>query len=195
MQEGTNIQVIDEILRFAKDVYLPKKVLEFSLRETCFRLKESMIRKREYLSGAESVTAGSISSKLTDIPGSSAYFKGSIVTYSPESKTQLLGVSELTLERAGIVSIDVAKEMAKNVAGIFKTGFAYSTTGYAGPKGDPEDKVPVGTICVGFVLPNGLQKDWKAFFDGDRDSIRELTTDFVIRCLYIIALNYFQNED
>lgn len=99
-----------------------------------------MFNKSITVSVAESCTGGLVSSRLTDVPGSSVYIKENYVTYSNEAKVKLLGVSEETLKNHGAVSEECAKEMAE---GLFKeTGcdIALITTGIAGPGGTTKEK-------------------------------------------------------
>ena len=108
------------------------------------------------VSTAESCTGGLLSSRLTDIAGSSAYTKENFITYSNEAKINILNVSEETLEKHGAVSEECAKEMAE---GLFKkTGcdIAISTTGVAGPSTPQPDK-PVGTIYIAIKNEYSIQ--------------------------------------
>jgi nicotinamide-nucleotide amidase len=102
---------------------------------------------------AESCTGGLIASKLTDVAGSSAYFKGSIIAYSNQAKMELLGVSEESLEKYGAVSEEVVIQMAKVARKKFNADFAISTSGIAGPDGGTTEK-PVGTVWIGFASEN-----------------------------------------
>ena len=105
-----------------------------------------ILRSRKLtLAIAESFTGGLISDWITDIPGSSDYFLGSITTYSNESKIRELGVSEETLKSFGAVSKHTAREMALGVKKVFGSDCAIATTGIAGPGGATETK-PVG-LC------------------------------------------------
>jgi nicotinamide-nucleotide amidase len=97
------------------------------------------------LSIAESFTGGLISDKITDVPGSSTYFMGSVVTYSNRSKMEQLGVSQETLALYGAVSEQTVREMSAGVLALFKTNCAIATTGIAGPGGGSTEK-PVG-LC------------------------------------------------
>ncbi|MBM3162885.1 MAG: CinA family nicotinamide mononucleotide deamidase-related protein [Chlorobi bacterium] len=99
---------------------------------------------------AESCTGGLIASRLTDVPGSSAYFLQGVVTYSNESKMRLLGVSPAMIEQYGAVSEPVAEEMARGCLLASGADIAVSTTGIAGPSGGSEKK-PVGTVCIGIA--------------------------------------------
>lgn len=101
------------------------------------------------VSTAESCTGGYISNWLTDIPGSSDYFKGAVVAYSNQVKMNHLNVLEEDLDRFGAVSQPVALQMSAGVAGLLKTDIGLSATGIAGPGGGTADK-PVGTVWIGF---------------------------------------------
>ena len=96
----------------------------------------------------ESATGGRISDKITNVPGSSDYFKGSIVSYSNEAKTDIVGVKKLTLRKHGAVSRQTAIEMAKRGRKLLKVDICLSDTGIAGPTGDTPGK-PVGLFYLG----------------------------------------------
>ena len=96
---------------------------------------------------AESCTGGKISGLITSVPGSSAYFKGSVVAYSNEIKRDVLGISETDLINHGAVSEAVVRKMAEGVSGLYKTDYAIATSGIAGPDGGTDSK-PVGTTWV-----------------------------------------------
>lgn len=102
---------------------------------------------------AESCTGGKISELLTSIPGSSAYFKGSVIAYSNEIKTRILGVSENNLKKFGAVSEEVVKEMAEKILKLYNAGFAVATSGIAGPSGGTDTK-PVGTTWIAVASKN-----------------------------------------
>jgi nicotinamide-nucleotide amidase len=97
---------------------------------------------------AESCTGGLLAKRLTDIAGSSAYFKEGLITYSNESKERWLGVPESMLLEHGAVSEPVARKMAEGVRKIAGADYGLSVTGIAGPDGGTEDK-PVGLVFVG----------------------------------------------
>jgi len=107
------------------------------------------------LATAESFTGGKIAEHITAIPGASAYFKGSIVSYATETKINVLGVPQAQVDAYSVVSEEVAKSMAVGVKELLKTDFAVATTGNAGPtKGDsPAD---VGTVFIAIASPNGV---------------------------------------
>jgi nicotinamide-nucleotide amidase len=96
---------------------------------------------------AESCTGGKISELITSVPGSSAYFKGSVIAYSNEIKTRILGVSEQEISGYGAVSEEVVRSMAEKIINLYSTDFAVATSGIAGPSGGTEQK-PVGTTWI-----------------------------------------------
>lgn len=106
-------------------------------------------RKKLTISCAESCTGGLLASKLTDIPGSSAYVMDAIVSYSDEAKHRLLGVKKETIKKLGAVSEQTAIEMAKGIRKRSGTDIGISTTGIAGPAGARKDK-PVGLVWIGY---------------------------------------------
>ncbi len=108
----------------------------------------NLLRKAgKTLSSAESCTGGTIAKKIVSVPGSSIYFKGSIVAYSNEIKQNLLSVDGDDLEKYGAVSEQVVRKMAESAIEIFNTDYAISTSGIAGPDGGTDEK-PVGTTWI-----------------------------------------------
>ncbi|MDP9326243.1 MAG: CinA family protein [Candidatus Dormibacteraeota bacterium] len=100
---------------------------------------------------AESCTGGLLAAALTDLPGSSEYFLGGVVTYANEAKIRLLEVDQAALDRVGAVSRDVAEQMARGARKLFQSDVAVSVTGIAGPdpEPDPDTPKPVGLTYVG----------------------------------------------
>ncbi len=114
-----------------------------------------LIEKKLTISTAESCTGGNIAHLLTSVPGSSAYYMGSLVTYSYESKTQQLGIPQDLLIKHGAVSEEVVMMMVENVRKKMGTNCAIATSGIAGPGGGTAEK-PVGTVWIAIALPGKI---------------------------------------
>ncbi|MBD3582562.1 CinA family nicotinamide mononucleotide deamidase-related protein [Flavobacterium selenitireducens] len=104
------------------------------------------------LATAESCTGGKIAQVITSIPGSSKYYKGSIVSYAKEVKLETLGVSQKTIDEHSVVSAEVATEMAQNVRNILKTDYGIAVTGNAGPASDDTDE-EIGVVFIAVATP------------------------------------------
>jgi nicotinamide-nucleotide amidase len=129
--------------------------------------------KRVTLSLAESCTGGLIAAKITDLPGSSAYFLEGAVTYSNETKTRRLQVPAELLEKEGAVSSATAMAMARGIRKASGSDIALAVTGIAGPEGGSEEK-PVGTVFL--ALAGRSDCTAKRYqFSGDRERIRRMT--------------------
>ena len=111
------------------------------------QLAEMFLKTSSKLVTAESCTGGLVSHRITNIPGSSDFFKLGLITYSNESKTQLLKISPRILKASGAVSEEVATRMAKAVRKLGKTDFGIGITGIAGPSGGTKQK-PVGLVYI-----------------------------------------------
>ena len=122
------------------------------------------------LATAESCTGGGIGAALTTVPGSSAVYKGGVISYTNWVKENLLGVPAAMFEQYGAVSEPVAKAMAEGVRNRLLTDIAVSVTGLAGPGGD-EYGNPVGTVFIGYA--DGTKSCAKEFhFVGNREDVR-----------------------
>lgn len=133
------------------------------------------------LSAAESCTGGLVQKLITDNAGSSAYFKGGMVSYSNEVKISLLGVKDNTLQQFGAVSEETALEMAEGVRKLTDSDWGISTTGIAGPDGGSSEK-PVGTVCFG-ISGKADNYSYRTVFNGDRESIRFKASEYIILLL------------
>ena len=122
-----------------------------SLEQVVFELLKE---KRMTLITAESCTGGFIAKRMTDLRGSSEVFIGGAVTYATESKAKVLGVDSKLIEQFGVVSSEVASEMAVRARVLFNSDIAVSTTGLAGPEGDGIN--PVGTVFVALATENDV---------------------------------------
>lgn len=123
------------------------------------------------LATAESCTGGYIAHLLTSVPGSSGYFKGSVVAYSNEIKERFLGVTPESLEKYGAVSEAVVREMAIGARERFNTDYVIATSGIAGPSGATKDK-PVGTTWIGIATPDEVIASHFLFGDSRDRNIR-----------------------
>lgn len=111
-----------------------------------------LLKKNQTLALAESCTGGYISHLITSVPGSSVYYKGSLVAYAYEIKEEFLGVPATVLATKGAVSEEVVLQMASQVRANFKTDYAIAVSGIAGPDGGTADK-PVGTVWIAIATP------------------------------------------
>lgn len=136
-------EVVKPFIRAYEDIDFPEIIIK------------ELQNRNKTISFAESCTGGQLAVMFNSQPGSSAYFKGGIVCYATESKIDILGVNPETINTHTVVSEEVAMEMAEQARLRFKSDYAISTTGNAGPsKGDSD--VEVGTVCVGIATPNGV---------------------------------------
>ena len=132
-------------------------------------LSEILVTNGLTISVAESCTGGSLSNAFTKIPGASSYFDCGYITYSNQSKVEMLGVDIQTIKTYGSVSEQVALEMVIGVAIKSHSDVAVSITGVAGPTGGTPEK-PVGMVCFGFFC-DGKTSTSTQIFSGDRASI------------------------
>lgn len=138
---------------------------------------------------AESCTGGMLASRLTSISGSSAYIKGSMVTYSNDMKVKLLGVDEDILNIKGAVSPEVAKQMAEGIRKIIGSDIGIGITGIAGPTGGT-DKKPVGLVYIAITGKYGtIVKE--NVFSGDRKRIRYRSTQQALEMIRQYIKQYF----
>lgn len=126
------------------------------------------------LSTAESCTGGMVSSRLTEIAGSSTWFRGGVVAYSNDLKQRLLGVPDSVLETYGAVSEETARAMAEGIRERAESDYSLSLTGIAGPGGGTDDK-PVGLVYIGLSGPTETTVA-RHTFGGDRAMIRHRST-------------------
>ena len=144
--------------------------------------------RRQTATCAESCTGGLLAATLTSIPGSSAFFERSYVTYSDHAKQQMLNVSADTMRHYGAVSEETVREMALGALIAAKSDYAPSISGIAGPDGGTADK-PVGTVWFGFATK---QRIWakQYHFEGDRQSVRSQAVQYAL----MILENYLKNN-
>jgi nicotinamide-nucleotide amidase len=134
---------------------------------------------------AESCTGGMIAAALTDVPGASAVFERGFVTYSNDSKIDLLGVLPDVLASFGAVSAEVAEAMADGAVTYSLADIGLAVTGIAGPDGGTESK-PVGLVYIGIARKNGARFHYQNHFEGDRDDIRRQTVAEALRLAMLV---------
>ena len=144
-------------------------------------LSELLVVNGFTISVAESCTGGSLSRALTSIPGASSYFDCGYITYSNQSKVEMLGVDIHTIQTYGAVSEEVALEMVIGVTTKSNSYDAASITGVAGPTGGTTEK-PVGTVCFGFSYDGKTSASTK-LFSGDRASIISQSVSYALKQL------------
>ncbi|MBK7951257.1 MAG: nicotinamide-nucleotide amidohydrolase family protein [Deltaproteobacteria bacterium] len=127
---------------------------------------------------AESCTGGLVAERLTDVPGSSRYFLGSVVAYSNEAKSSLLGVPAALIEGEGAVSEPVVRAMAEGARARFGSDFALATSGISGPDGGTATK-PVGLVWIALAEAGGTHAD-SFVFSVDRSRHRSLTAQLAL---------------
>ncbi len=151
-----------------------------------------LLRRKELTLGVvESATGGLISHRLTNVPGSSDYYKGSVTAYSNETKVKVVGVKAGTIEKHGAVSPQVAEEMALGGRKVLAVDICLADTGIAGPAGATPDK-PVGLFYLGFAHQGGVFSQRHEFY-GDREQNKRNAAEAALKWLkeYLISLGGF----
>ena len=138
------------------DVLIHEIIVGYNEDETIeVMLGRLMTEKGFTLATAESCTGGKIATVLTALSGASNYFKGSVVSYATQTKIDVLGVSKNTIDKYGVVSAQVASEMALGIQKLMQVDYAIATTGNAGPaKGD--SSVDLGIVFIAIATPTGV---------------------------------------
>lgn len=145
-------------------------------------LAERLLRRQWQITSAESCTGGGIAAALTDVAGSSAWFERGFVTYSNQSKQDLLGVAADTLVRHGAVSRETVGEMAAGALAHSRAQLSVAVSGIAGPGGGSVDK-PVGLVWLAWATAGGV--DAVEFrFSGDRAAVRAAAVDAALLGLF-----------
>src|SRR5690606_19613407 len=130
---------------------------------------------------AESCTAGLVASTLAELPGSACWLECSFVTYSRQAKMTLLGVKNETIDRHGLTSEEVAREMAEGALRLSRANVALADTGLAGPGGSGD--IAAGTVCFAWSFErNGSPRTFSETrkFDGDRNQVRQAASEYMI---------------
>ena len=182
---GNNRETIEKDLD-GMFLQLKSLVQEWMVADKDLTLQEATIQllksKNKTISTAESCTGGNIAHLITSIAGSSAVYKGSVVTYANEAKQNLLAVKEETLKQFGAVSEQTVNEMVLGALKQLKTDYAIATSGIMGPGGGTPEK-PVGTIWIAIGNQQKIKAS-KHFFRFDRERNIELTTHAALTMLF-----------
>ena len=153
-----------------------------------------LLTERELtVASAESCTGGNIAHRITQVAGSSAYFMGSIVSYSNDVKADVLKVSRNVISREGAVSRPVVEAMAEGVSSLMRTDCAIATSGIAGPDGGTKFK-PVGTVWISAKYKDELVSELK-HFKGDRNQVIESATNHGMMMLIKLLRNTYEAEE
>jgi len=148
---------------------LPRKNKKTASVET--EIAGILKKKKKTLALAESCTGGLASHRITNIPGSAAYFNGTVIAYSNDVKTSVLGVSKKTIKTYGAVSRETARTMAEGARRALNADIAAAVTGITGPGGGSIKK-PVGLAYMAFTSGK-IRKSRKVVFSGTRRAIKE----------------------
>lgn len=147
-----------------------------------------LINRHKTLSTAESCTGGYIAHLITAVPGSSAYFRGSVVAYHNQAKIELLNVKEKILEDHGAVSREVVTSMAEAARQLLHTDYALAVSGIAGPDGGSPEK-PVGTVWIALAGPESTKAELFHFSTGRDRNIRRAGL-FALNMLRLELMDY-----
>ena len=143
---------------------------------------EKLIEKNFHISFAESCTGGMCCGTIVNVTNASKVLDVSFVTYANEAKMKFLGVKADTILSNGVVSEEVAYEMAQGVANVANSEVGVGITGIAGPGGATEKK-PVGMVCFGFCINGQTVTYTKKFGEIGRNQVRKSSVEFVLQTL------------
>lgn len=146
------------------------------------KIIELATKKNITISCAESCTGGLVCAALTDVAGSSAVVLGGVVSYAISAKEKILGVNPCVIEEYGVVSCEVALDMAKGATELFSSSISVATTGIAGPGGGEVGK-PVGTVCFA-INNNGAFKTLVTHKGKGRDDVRNKAVMTALELIY-----------
>mgnify|MGYP003388420859 CR=1 FL=1 len=150
------------------------------MRELVELVTNELNKQGLMLATAESCTGGMIAAAMTERAGSSSVFERGFVTYSNDSKQELLDVSREILEKHGAVSAEAATAMVQGVLDHSHANMAISVTGIAGPSGGTPEK-PVGLVYIGWGRKGGKPESARYVFSGDRASVRKQSAETALK--------------
>ncbi len=190
-----------EFLRFALNRHhsllgslFSEEVIAMEDKSIAEVLGELLTERELTVSCAESCTGGNLAHKIVQVPGSSNYFLGSVVSYSNDVKADVLKVRRSNISNYGAVSRQVAEEMAEGVAKLMRSDCSIATTGIAGPDGGTKSK-PVGTVWISVKYGDTNVCEVQQF-KGDRNTVIESATNHgMVMLIKLLRNNYEAQED
>ena len=152
------------------------------------KLVNLLKEKNYHIAFAESCTGGLCASSIVSVASASSVLDESIVTYSNESKVKFLNVNPLTIEKYGVVSLEVVHEMAEGICASAGSEVGVGISGIAGPSGGTKDK-PVGTVCFGIKIKDKVYTYRECFSSLSRNEVRNASVKFVFNKLIELLSN------
>ncbi len=147
--------------------------------ENAEKLVNLLIEKKLHITTAESCTGGMVASRIVDVANASKVFNVAYVTYANEAKEKYLNVDSKTIEKYGVVSEEVTKQMALGALKEANADISIVTSGIAGPTGGTEYK-PVGMVCFGVGIKDNVYTSTKYFGNIGRNKVRSMATEYII---------------
>lgn len=147
--------------------------------ENAEKLVNLLIEKKLHITTAESCTGGMVASRIVDVANASKVFNVAYVTYANEAKEKYLNVDSKTIEKYGVVSEEVTKQMALGALKEANADISIVTSGIAGPTGGTEYK-PVGMVCFGVGIKDSVYTSTKYFGNIGRNKVRSMATEYII---------------
>lgn len=156
--------------------------MQHELQRLTEELGRLLMQRKKSLAVAESCTGGWLAKRITDVPGSSAWFERGFVTYSNDAKVEMLGVREQTLLAEGAVSAATVGEMAEGALAHSHADLAIGISGVAGPEGGTPEK-PVGLVWIAWAQRDEAAQPERFQFVGDRAAVRRQAVEMALRGL------------
>lgn len=197
----TGIESGIELLRFKMNRYqqnlndiFTQDVVSKEDKSVAQVLGELLNERELTVACAESCTGGNLAHRIVQVPGSSSYFLGSVVSYANNVKTEVLGVPKQDISTMGAVSKEVAEAMAQGVAKLMRSDCSIATTGIAGPDGGTPYK-PVGTVWIAVKYGDKVVSEC-LHFKGDRNTVIESATNHgMVMLINLLRNSYVMQDD
>lgn len=190
-----------ELLRFKMNKYhqdlreiFSEETVSTTDRSIAQVLGELLSERELTVACAESCTGGNIAHRITQVPGSSSYFLGSVVSYSNDVKANVLGVERRDIAINGAVSKPVVEAMARGAAALMKSNCAIATSGIAGPDGGTKLK-PVGTVWLSAKYNDTVVSECQHFKGSRNEVIESATNHAMVMLINLLRHTYVEQED